>query len=71
MIYNQGMNEKIYTPDEVDRILRYPHGRSARLARKGLLPSIQLPDGEIRFLQSQIEQIICTRIINGMERKID
>lgn len=34
---------------EVDSRLRYPSGRTVKLARQGLIPSIELPDGEIRF----------------------
>jgi hypothetical protein len=33
----------------LDRALAYPHGRSVRLARRGLIPHVRLPDGEIRF----------------------
>lgn len=43
---------------EVDRLLRYPVGRSERLARRGLMPHIVLPDGEIRFHHAAIEKMI-------------
>ena len=36
-------------PGDLDRRLSYRRGRSARLARKGLIPHVLLPDGEIRF----------------------
>jgi hypothetical protein len=45
-------------PSEVDRLLRYPRGRSARLARRGVLPHVKLPDGEIRFHESQIAELV-------------
>ena len=41
-------------PREVDRLFRYPRGRSAKLARAGKLPYIRLPDGEIRFDEAAI-----------------
>ncbi|MBN2131778.1 MAG: hypothetical protein JW741_19920 [Sedimentisphaerales bacterium] len=48
----------LLTPHDVDQLLRYPNGRSARLAREGKLPCIILPDGEVRFDQDQIEQTL-------------
>lgn len=51
----RGMNAKLLTPDEVDQRLRYNPGRAERLARRGLLPHIKLPDGAIRFEESAIE----------------
>ena len=47
-------------PKELDRILRYPSGRSERLARKGELPHIVLPVGQIRFTSGDIESILET-----------
>ena len=44
-------------PREVDRIFRYPRGRSLKLARKNQLAHVTLPDGEIRFNSEIIEQI--------------
>lgn len=43
-------------PSELDSRLRYPAGRSLRLARKGLIPHVKLPDGEIRFDAGVVEQ---------------
>ncbi len=40
----------------MDARLRYPRGRSARLARKGLIPHVKLPDGEIRFDPEVIDE---------------
>ena len=47
--------EQLLTSEALDKVLRYPGGRSARMARKGLIPHIRLPDGEIRFDAEQIE----------------
>ena len=49
---------EILTPGEVDRTLRYPSGRAARLARQGKLDFVRLPDGEIRFRREDIERIL-------------
>ncbi len=45
-------------PREMDRMLRYPRGRSLRLAKAGKLPCVTLPDGEIRFDEKTIERLI-------------
>ena len=45
-------------PREVDELLRYPRGRSARLARAGLIQHVRLPDGEIRFERSVVERML-------------
>ena len=42
---------------EVDAILRYPPGRVLRLARKGLMPHIVLPDGEVRIRKDTLDAI--------------
>lgn len=55
--YRAGMSKTLLMPREVDRILRYPRGRSLKLAKAGRLAFIRLPDGEIRFDQSVIEKI--------------
>jgi hypothetical protein len=44
-------------PYEVYRIFRYPAGKSERLAKRGKIPHIRLPDGQIRFKRNQIEKI--------------
>jgi hypothetical protein len=56
------MSSDLLTPREVDRLLRYPRGRSARLARKGKLQAIFLPDGEIRFDPETIQRLIVPRL---------
>ena len=45
-------------PEEVDRRLNWPLGRSARLARQRRLPHVLLPDGSIRFDWEQIEPLL-------------
>jgi hypothetical protein len=45
-------------PTEVDQLLRYPLGKSERLARRGKLEHIKLPDGSIRFERETIEKIL-------------
>jgi len=45
-------------PREVDLLFRYPAGRSTRLARAGRIPYVLLPDGQIRFNESEIKQIL-------------
>lgn len=45
-------------PREVDRLLRYPRGRSLRLAKAGKLPFISLPDGEVRFDEAELEKLL-------------
>jgi len=44
-------------PAEVDQILSLPNGRAARLARKGLIPAVILPDGTIRLPANIIETL--------------
>lgn len=48
----------LLTPREVDRIFRYPRGRTQRLAKAGKIDHIRLPDGEIRFRPDQIEHLL-------------
>ncbi|MEM8493865.1 MAG: hypothetical protein AAF916_10825 [Planctomycetota bacterium] len=48
---------ELLTPAEADRLLRYPRGRSARLARRGLLPHLALPDGEVRFPADLLDRL--------------
>ena len=45
-------------PREVDRLLRYPRGRSLRLAKAGKLPYVELPDGEVRFAVADIARLM-------------
>ncbi len=50
------MDNQLLKASEVDSRLRYPSGRILRLARKGLIPHITLPDGEIRFDADAVDQ---------------
>lgn len=49
---------RLLVPREVDRLLRYPRGRAARLARNGQLRHVVLPDGEIRFRREDIDRLL-------------
>jgi hypothetical protein len=59
------------TPDDVDRLLKLPEGKAARLARRGLLPAIILPDKSIRFEEERLrvflEGLAATRGKPGMQ----
>ena len=48
----------LLTSSEVDAILRYRPGRARRLAKAGQLPSVVLPDGEIRFREADIAALL-------------
>jgi hypothetical protein len=61
------MESELLTPREVDVILRYPRGRSAKLARRGLLAAVKLPDGEVRFRRDVIEELVRQRVYCGRE----
>ena len=43
---------------DVDRRLAWPIGRAERLARRGRLPHVRLPDGSIRFRWREIARMI-------------
>lgn len=49
------------TPDEVDDLLKLPHGKAARLARRGKLPACLLPDGTIRFEAQELSAFLKER----------
>jgi hypothetical protein len=55
----------LLTPEEVDDILRYPNGKSQRLARRDLIPHVKLPDGSIRFRKIEIENIVGDEIVDA------
>ena len=55
-----GMTKRLLKPKEVDLLLRYPAGHSVKLAKARLLPFIRLPDGQIRFEEKDIEQLLDT-----------
>ena len=48
----------LMTERELDKRLRWPLGRAARLVRDGRLPHILLPDGSVRFCWADIEPLI-------------
>ena len=43
---------------EVDLILRYPLGKTEKLAKANQIAFIELPGGQIRFDKASIEQLI-------------
>lgn len=45
-------------PSEVDKRLQLPAGRALRLARRGKLPAIRLPDGTIRIPEAALEAFL-------------
>ncbi len=45
-------------PEEVDRQFAWPPGRAKRLGKSGQLPHRILPDGEIRFVLSEISDTV-------------
>jgi predicted site-specific integrase-resolvase len=53
-----GMVTELLKPVEVGLMLRYPELSIIRLAKKGQIPHIILPGGEIRFEKSEIERLI-------------
>ena len=44
--------------EEVDRRLNWPAGKAQKLARRGKLPHVVLPDGAIRFIWEQVERLL-------------
>jgi len=55
------MTTPLLRPSELDAYLGYPPGRSERLARRGLIPCIIIPSGEIRFDRVVIHRWIAER----------
>lgn len=45
-------------PKQVDCILQWPFGKTARLAKQGKIPHILLPDGQIRFASKDIDYLL-------------
>jgi excisionase family DNA binding protein len=52
------MERNLLTPREVDVLLRYPRGRTLRLAKAGRIPCVRLPDGEIRIDEADLEALL-------------
>lgn len=61
------MNTKLLIGLEVDDLLRLPRGRSERLARRGKLPCVKLPSGDIRFREEEIQRIIAGEAANDQQ----
>ena len=57
MAHERGMTT-LLTPTDVDRLLALRPGESARLAKRGKLPALVLPNGEYRFRPQDIEAIL-------------
>jgi hypothetical protein len=56
------MTTRLLIPIELDRLLRYPAGRSERLAKRGKIPHIKLPGGEVRFRPEDVDAILATGV---------
>lgn len=52
------MEIELLKQKEVDRILRYPFGKTARLVKEGKIPYVKLPDGGIRIRRDDIEELL-------------
>jgi hypothetical protein len=46
--------------DEAARLLSMIPGRVSRLAKLGLLPCVELPDGEVRFVEEDLREWVRT-----------
>jgi hypothetical protein len=49
---------ELLTPHELDAVLRFPRGKSAKLARAGKIPHLVLPNGEVRFDTVEVERFL-------------
>ena len=49
---------RLLKPTEVDELLGYGPGRTLKLAKAGLIPFIELPDGQVRFDKKDLEQFL-------------
>ncbi len=54
------MQLTLLMPRELDRLFRWPRGRAQRLARRGKLVHVTLPDGAIRFDSAEVEKLLKT-----------
>lgn len=52
------VKNELLKPGEVDVLFRYPGGRTMRLVRKGMIPHVKLPDGQVRIKSSTVQNII-------------
>ena len=46
------------TPREIDRLFRWEPGTARKLAGQGKLPHYRLPDGSIRFEQTEVTRLV-------------
>ena len=53
-------------PEEVDQRLKWPLGRSERLAKQRRLPYVLLPDGSIRFDWEAVGRLILNVPASGL-----
>jgi len=67
------MDVNLLKPNEVDMLFRYPAGRTLRLAKAGKIPFVKLPDGELRFNETIILEILNSRskrsILGGRDER--
>lgn len=49
---------ELLLPSEVDARLRLNPGQARRMARRGQLAGVRLPNGEIRIYASELERIL-------------
>jgi len=45
-------------PEDIDQRLNWPLGQAQRMARRGQLPHIILPDGALRFEWDAVESLV-------------
>jgi len=50
--------DRFLTPGEVDELLSLQRGKAKRLAKKGVMPALILPDGTVRFNQELLRDWI-------------
>jgi predicted site-specific integrase-resolvase len=63
------MTQRLLTPQDVSLLLTIPTRRVIRLVRRGLIPHIVMPDGELLFDSSDLESWIESRRIVGNNAK--
>jgi hypothetical protein len=59
------MEPELLVPQEVDRIFRTRPGWAEKQAIAGNLPHITLPDGQVRFVRSQIDRLIRPALVGA------
>ncbi len=63
------MKERLLKPGEIDILFRYPDGRTMRLIRQGKIPFVQLPDGEVRVLESYVKSLIESQLKEQVDER--